>query len=210
MTAIGLLKVIKLIIFDLDGVLVDACEWHRIALNKALKEVSDYEISLHDHCAEYNGIPTKVKLKKLYDKGIINKESFALIEELKQRYTVQLINDTANERAEKIQLLKYLKDKQIKVACYTNSIRQTAELMLYKTGILHLFDLVITNQDVENPKPDPEGYNKIMNSLQCLPKETIIVEDSPKGFEAAYYSGAKVFKVNDQEQVKIDLFRGYI
>ena len=50
----------KLIIFDLDGVLVDACEWHRVALNKALKEVSNYEISLQDHYSTFNGIPTRV------------------------------------------------------------------------------------------------------------------------------------------------------
>ena len=40
---------IKLVVFDLDGVLVDACEWHRVALNKALKALCDYEISLEEH-----------------------------------------------------------------------------------------------------------------------------------------------------------------
>ena len=44
----------KLVIFDLDGVLVDACEWHRVALNEALKEVCNYEISLEDHYGEFN------------------------------------------------------------------------------------------------------------------------------------------------------------
>ena len=55
---------IKLVIFDLDGVLVDACEWHRAALNKALLEICDYEISQEDHYSVFNGIPTKVKHKK--------------------------------------------------------------------------------------------------------------------------------------------------
>ena len=55
----------KLVIFDLDGVLVDACEWHRIALNEALKKACDYEISLEDHYSTFNGIPTRVKLEKL-------------------------------------------------------------------------------------------------------------------------------------------------
>ena len=201
---------IKLIIFDLDGVLVDACEWHRISLNKALKEVCDYEISLEDHYKYYNGIPTKVKLNKLLEKGIIKNNDFSSIEQLKQKYTIELIKDTANIRQEKIDLLNFLKNKKIKIACYTNSIRQTAELMLNKTGILNLFDVILTNQDVEAPKPDPQGYYKIIDSLNVSLNETIIVDDSPKGFEAAYRSGAKVFKVNNQEQVNIDLFRGFI
>jgi HAD superfamily hydrolase (TIGR01509 family) len=202
--------VIKLVIFDLDGVLVDACEWHRIALNKALKEVCNYEISLEDHYKDYNGIPTKVKLNKLCEKDIIKINDFSLIEQLKQKYTIELINQTANIRQEKIDVLNYLKNKEIKTACYTNSIRQTAELMLYKTGILHLFDVILSNQDVSKPKPNPEGYIKIMNLLNHSANETLIIEDSPKGFEAAYQSGAKVFKVNDQEQVNLNLFRGYI
>lgn len=201
---------IKLVVFDLDGVLVDACEWHRIALNKALQQTCKYEISLQEHYREYNGIPTMTKLKKLNEKGIISKDKFEIIEELKQKYTIELINNTAHIREEKVQLLKYLKQNEIKVACYTNSIRQTAELMLYRTGILDLLDVVITNQDIQHAKPNPEGYKKIMNLFKCAPNETLIIEDSPKGFEAAYSSGAKVFKVNNQEQVNIELFRGYI
>ncbi len=201
---------IKLVIFDLDGVLVDACEWHRVALNKALLQICNYEISLDEHYKEYNGIPTKVKLQKLNDKGLIDKDKFDLIESLKQKFTIELIESLAPIREEKIELLNYLKEKEIKIACYTNSIRQTTELMLNKTGILNLFDLVITNQDVEKAKPDPQGYIKIMNLFNVKHSNTIIVEDSPKGFEAAYKSGAKVFKVNDQEQVNINLFRGYI
>ena len=201
---------IKSIIFDLDGVLVDACEWHRVALNKALKEVCNYEISLEEHYKEYNGIPTKVKLQKLNEKGLINKDKFDIVESLKQQFTVQLIESSAPIRQEKIELLNYLKQKEIKLACYTNSIRQTAELMLNKTGILSFFDLLVTNQDVIKAKPDPEGYNKIIKFYNFSLDEVLIVEDSPKGFEAAYKSGAKVFKVNDQEQVNINLFRGFI
>lgn len=201
---------IKLVIFDLDGVLVDACEWHRVAFNKALQEICNYEISLEDHNNEYNGLPTKVKLSKLNEKGIIEKQNFDLVEELKQKYTIQLINESALVRTEKIELLNYLKGKQIKICCYTNSIRQTAELMLYKTGISHLFDFILTNQDVEKPKPHPEGYIRLIEQFDSTPDQTIIVEDSPKGFEAAYRSGARVFKVEDQEQVRIQLFRGYV
>ena len=201
---------IELVIFDLDGVLVEACEWHRLALNSALKEVSNYEITLDDHKSIFNGIPTKVKLKKLLDLNIIKSEDLNKIEDLKQKNTINIINSDGKIRYEKINLLNFLKSKNIKVACYTNSIRDTAELMLNKTGILNLFDLIITNQDVGFPKPNPEGYIKILNYFNIDKNKTIIVEDSLNGFEAAYLSGCKVFKVNNQEQVNIELFEGFI
>ena len=56
---------IKVILFDLDGVLVDACEWHYLALNRALKECGLSEISEQDHVKKFNGLPTRVKLKMM-------------------------------------------------------------------------------------------------------------------------------------------------
>lgn len=190
----------------MDGVLIDACDWHRDALNEALKTVCNYEISLEDHYAEFNGLPTKVKLKKLEERGIIKKEQFKEIEDIKQEKTIEAINNTAVIRQDKIDLINFLKSKGIKVACYTNSIRKTAELMLQKTGVLDLLDLLVTNQDVKNPKPDPEGYIKCMKHFNFSVEETIIVEDSPKGLEAARLSGAFFVQVPNSEQVNLDVF----
>jgi beta-phosphoglucomutase len=192
---------IKLVIFDLDGVLVDACEWHRLALNDALKEVCNYEISLEDHYKEFNGTPTKIKLQKLVDKKIIDTKHVDLIEKIKQEKTIELIKSLAYIREEKIELLTFLQRNKIKLGCYTNSIRTTAELMLEKTGIHQFFDLLITNQDVKTPKPNPEGYIHCMQHFKVNPLECIIVEDSPKGIEAAKSSGARVFIVNNPNNV---------
>jgi len=201
---------IKLVIFDLDGVLVDACEWHRSALNAALKDIADYEISLEDHYHEYNGIPTKIKLQKLVDKGVILDEQKAAIYELKQEKTIEVIKHEAKKRQEKIDMLEWLKEKDIRVACYTNSIRLTTKLMLEKTGIIDLFDLITTNQDVKKPKPDPEGYLETLRSFNTAPHEALIIEDSPKGMQAAIASGCHVIQVNNPEDVDINLFREYI
>jgi HAD superfamily hydrolase (TIGR01509 family) len=200
---------IKLVIFDMDGVLVDACEWHRVALNEALKKICNYEISLEEHYKEYNGIPTKIKLEKLATRGIISNSLFEKIEDLKQEKTIEAIEKYASIRKEKIELMKFLKEKNIKIACYTNSIRKTAELMLEKTGILEYFDLVITNQDVKYPKPDPEGYNFCMKKLNISLDNTIIIEDSPKGIQAAESSGAFVIKVKNQDEVDVNLLKDY-
>lgn len=192
---------IELVIFDLDGVLVDACEWHRIALNESLMQNCNYEISLEEHYKNYNGIPTKIKLKKLVEKGIIKEEQIQQIEKIKQEKTIEAINKYAFQRQEKIELLSFLKEKNIKIACYTNSIRNTAELMLQKTGILNFFDILVTNQDVQKSKPNPEGYLKILSELNISAKKALIVEDSPKGLEAAHLSGCKYVKVPNPDKV---------
>ena len=200
---------IKLVTFDLDGVLVDACEWHRIALNESLKEICDYEISLEDHYKIFNGIPTKVKLNKLTEMGILEKEKHEQVYKLKQEKTVKIISENANLRQEKIDLINWLKEKQLHVACYTNSIRMTADLMLERTGILNLFELVVTNQDVENPKPHPEGYLKVLEHFKVEKSSMLIIEDSPKGIAAATASGCHIIQVRNPDDVCIELFNSY-
>jgi len=201
---------LKLVIFDMDGVLVDACEWHRVALNKALQEISGYQISVKDHFSEYNGIPTKVKLKKLVEKGHVRASDVEEIEKEKQRKTVELIERSACERTEKIELMKHLKKKGIKIACYTNSVRETTELMLERTGILSYFDLLITNQDVTNPKPHPEGYLACIERMQLSPSDCLIIEDSPKGIEAATATGSRVMVVQSPDDVTIESIERFI
>lgn len=201
---------IKLVIFDMDGVLVDACDWHKEALNESLMQISGFTISDEEHYVKYNGLPTKIKLKKLCELGFLLEKDIEKIENLKQDKTIDIINKKANIRQEKIKLLEYLKKNNYFVACYTNSIRNTAELMLKKTGIFHLFDLLLTNQDVNLPKPDPEGYNKIISFFNLTPKETVIIEDSPKGIEAAIKTGSSVCVVKNPDEVTLELLRSKI
>ena len=201
---------IKLVIFDLDGVLVDACEWHRLALNEALKEICNYEIPLNDHRNIFNGLPTKVKLKKLIDEKKIPLEDYHSVHKLKQEKTIEIINTSAEKRKEKIHLISWLKSKNINVACFTNSIRETATLMLKKTGIYDMFELIVTNEDVDKPKPSPEGYNKVLKHFNYSPEHAMIVEDSIKGIEAAIDSGCKVFEVPNASVVNIENLKGFV
>ena len=70
--------------------------------------------------------------------------------------------------------------------------------------------MFLSNQDVTEPKPSPSGYIKVMKHFNVSKENTLIIEDSPKGFEAAYKSGAKVFRVLNQDQVNKSLFKDYI
>ncbi len=194
---------IKAILWDLDGTLVDACEVHYSALNMALKECSNYEISREEHHSTFNGLPTKVKLEKLIERGDIKKEDYSRIWELKQGYTVDAIKNTLNFDEQKYFLHKYLNLLDIREACITNSIRKTAELMLSTTGQLSFMSFTITNEDVFKPKPDPNGFYLAMIRLGCLPSEVLIVEDSDKGMQAALATGAKTLRVSGPNDVNL-------
>lgn len=193
----------------MDGVLIDACDWHRDALNIALKKICNYEIPLDDHYKIYNGLPTKVKLKKLSDLGFINKNNFEEIENLKQEETINIIKEKAKLDDTKIKLMSYLKKNNLLIGCYTNSIRKTAEMMLERTGVLNYLDLLVTNQDVKNPKPNPEGYILCCDKMQISKKNTLIIEDSEKGVQAAELANIDFIKVKNATEVNIDLFRSY-
>ena len=179
-------KKISCVLFDLDGVLVDACEWHFEALNRALREISNIEISRHDHETRFNGLPTKVKLQMLD----LDQESIDKIWPLKQRYTIDVIKAYSKVREEKIDLLRFLKNQNIKTACVTNSIRETAVLMLETSGQINYLDLIVANEDVSKNKPHPDCYNYAINMLNSDPAETMCVEDSEKGIISARASRA--------------------
>ena len=200
----------KLVVFDLDGVLVDACEWNRIALNQALREVCNYEISLDEHYSTFNGIPTKVKLEKLTEMGILQREQHKEVYDRKQELTIKTIEKHAEYRREKVDMIKHLRTRGYFIACFTNSIRETAIMMLDKTGVIEHLDYLVTNEDVENSKPAPDGYLFLVEKFNVSKNNVIIVEDSPKGIAAAKASGCNVIEVKNPDEVNIDLFEGHL
>lgn len=175
----------KAVLFDLDGVLVDACDWHYEALNRALKEFGYPAISRGDHVKKYNGLPTKVKLRLLG----IDSATAEKINNAKQQHTLETIREKAKPMLEKIELHAFLMSRGIKIACVTNSIRETALKMLEYTGQMEYISLLVTNEDVANNKPSPDCYNLAVEKLGVDRKFCVCVEDSPKGIEAAKASG---------------------
>lgn len=175
---------IEAILFDLDGVLVDACDWHYKALNLALIDAGFSDIDMESHLTKYNGLPTKVKLKMLGIPDHLSDE----INKNKQKYTLNIIKNTAKFMPEKIELHEHLKQQGIKIACVTNSIEETAKEMLIATGQMPYIDLLVSNEHVKLNKPHPDCYNHAIKILGINPVNCTCVEDSVKGIEAAMTS----------------------
>jgi HAD superfamily hydrolase (TIGR01509 family) len=194
----------KLIIFDLDGVLVDAKEIHFNALNSALASIDPkYCISLQEHLSMYDGLKTHAKINLLNKAKNLPTEYNDTIWKKKQQATEELIESISTNQ-DLINLLIKIKSEGIKIACCSNSIRSTCYKILSKTGIIEYFDLIISNEDVKNSKPHPEMYWKAMSLLNVLPEETLIIEDSPVGLMGAEKSGASVCRVKNTSDVTLN------
>ena len=192
---------IKTIIFDLDGVLLDAKEIHFHSLNKSLNDFgAEYLISWDEHLKLYDGLKTKQKLELLNKhKGLPNK-FFEKIWQNKQKYTYDFLKKL-NVSSELIFCLSELSKSGYKIVCCSNSVRKTVLIVLSKLGIIEYFDLVLSNEDVENSKPHPEIFWKAISSMKCFPEETLIIEDSPYGLLAAERSYSHVLRVENTYQV---------
>ena len=188
---------IRLVIFDLDGVLVEAKNIHFEAFNKAL---GDYAITWDEHLSTYDGLKTNQKLEMLHERKGLPKEYFADIWGDKQRYTLQALRDL-KANPDLITTMAMLVNEGYKLAVCSNSIRKTVLTVLSKLGIIEFFDLILSNEDVKNSKPHPEIYWKAISEMKCLPEETLIVEDSPYGLLAAARSKSHILRVANPKEV---------
>jgi HAD superfamily hydrolase (TIGR01509 family) len=196
--------VISLIVFDLDGVLLDSKEIHFNALNLALDEVGDnYIIHRHEQDTVYEGLTTNAKLQILTETKGLPKELHRDVWRRKQEYSAVLFESISRDE-DLVSLFKFIKSRGIKIAVASNSIRQTLDTCLKSLGVQPYVDYSLSNEDVELPKPDPQIYNTCMEHFDSLPDKTVIFEDSEIGLRAAHASGARVEKVVNRKDVYFD------
>ncbi len=196
----------KLIIFDLDGVLVEAKEIHFKTLNQALWEIGQsnkYVITEKEHLSIYDGLKTNQKLELLTEKKGLHPNTYETVWNRKQQLTIEAISEL-QPNTHLILVFKRLRDMGYKLACASNSIRRSVLVMLSKIGLIEFMDLIISNEDVKNSKPHPEMYWKAMSMMGCLPEETLIVEDSPHGLLAASRSRANVLRVDNPSDLTFE------
>lgn len=194
---------IKAVLFDMDGVLIDAKEWHYEALNRAL-QLFGYQIRRYEHLTSYDGLPTKKKLEMLSRESDLPCELHKFINEMKQAYTMDIVHTRCRPRFSHEYALSKLKASGYRLAVCSNSIRNTVEVMMEKAALAGYLDLQLSNEDVPNPKPAPDIYCEAMRRLGLEPHECLVVEDNENGIRAATASGAHVMVVGDVEEVNFD------
>lgn len=193
---------IKAVIFDMDGVLIDAKDWHYEALNRALR-LFGMEISRADHLTTFDGLPTRRKLEILTTTENLPIELHGFINALKQDYTLELVSSRCRPMFTHEFALARLRARGIKLAVASNSVRNSVSMMMDRANLTTHFDLLLSNEDVTKPKPDPEIYLTAMDRLGVSPQEALIVEDNEHGIKAARASGAHLLVVRTPADVTL-------
>ena len=196
---------VKLVIFDLDGVLIDSKEYHFEAFNRALGE--EYKLSREEHINDYDGLPTSEKLKLLAERKGLPTSRFSQIWEEKQKQTTNIFKESISKDFELVNFFQELIGEGYKIAVASNSVRNTVKIVLLKLGILEYVDIFVSNEDIMRNKPYPEMYWKCMITLGAIPENTVIIEDSVVGRKGALDSKCHLITVEnrkDLDQGKID------
>jgi HAD superfamily hydrolase (TIGR01509 family) len=195
---------IKLIAFDLDGVLIDTKHIHYETLNASITMIagSQFIITESEHLTIYDGLKTSDKLKLLTKNKNLPERFHDQIWKLKQTLTIDAVSKI-EPNLELIITLESLSASGYKLACCSNSIKETVNSIAEMLGIKKYFDCIYSNSHVTKCKPYPYIYWYAMITCDVLPEETLIIEDSPIGLLAASRSGAKILRVNNSKDVTI-------
>jgi len=196
---------IKLIVFDLDGVLVDSKDIHYYALNEALRlHAPEFVISREDHLSTYDGLSTQKKLEILETKGLPKSVHLAIYKS-KQKLTADEINRIP-ENPEKINILKELKQRGYKLAIASNAVAITVVNIMDRLGLRdpNFKIQYLSNERVRRPKPASEIYLRACIDNDVDPSETLVIEDSPIGRQAALSAGCHLLPVENSKSWNLE------
>ncbi|MBS3112851.1 HAD-IA family hydrolase [Candidatus Woesearchaeota archaeon] len=171
---------IKIVIFDFDGVIVNSTKHNIDFANQMLKHFGKPELSRGDEKDAYTMTSREFYNKYLYDVGIIRSLFF-----MKRLFKKTLNEFKATKHLNK--LLKILK-KKYKLAIVTNRAGETYEILEY-LGLRDNFDLILTVEHIKKPKPSPEGIKKVLKYFTFKPSEAVYIGDTSFDSLAAKRAG---------------------
>lgn len=179
----------KLIMVDLDGTLFDTREVNFRAYKEAIEKYG-FCIEYDYYCEYCNGRYYMDFLPEIttYDQDILSDIHKRKKKVYKKYLSYAKINHSL------VEIINICKGK-CKIALVTTASRENTNDILDEYNIRDLFDLILTHEDIEKSKPNPESFIKAMNYFDILPEEAVVFEDSSVGVKAAEASGATVFIV---------------
>ena len=193
----------------MDGVVIDAKDWHYEALNRALG-LFGMTISRYDHLVTYDGLPTKKKLEMLSRERNLPAALHPFLNKMKQQYTMELVLNKCKPVFFHEYALSRLRSDGFRLAVCSNSIRTSIEVMMDRSKLAKYLEFIISAQDVSIGKPNPEIYNLAISKLMLKPEECLILEDNEHGIQAAVASGAHLMRINSVEDVNYQNIQGRI
>ncbi len=186
---------IKAIIFDLDEVLVDNVKNHLQANTEALKEFAgDNYISEGKN--NYIGMRIKDSMKLRMKHLNIDDSLFEKIYKKRMRIFIELVKKNCPALPGVNHITTLATDLKLKKAIATSGTREYANECINQLNLENFFDCVLTGEDVEKGKPNPEVYINTVKQLELSPEECVVLEDAKNGVVAAKNAGTKCIGVH--------------
>ncbi len=172
---------IKAVLFDLDGVLIDSvkihCRSYIIAMQKFGLEPNIQKIR------ELMGEKAEVIIAKSSNRELSPEEISEIVKEKTRWYKTELKREKPLKPGA-VEILKWCKENRLRLGLATGTRRENVEVFLEILGF-NPFDAIVTANDVKRAKPNPEVWLKTMDKLNVNPEDAIAVDDAILGIEAA-------------------------
>jgi len=179
---------IKAVIFDMDGVIVDSSHIHIEAEKQTMLK---YGIRIS--CKElqkYTGMTAKFMFTDLIKKYKLN-TTFEKIFNEKEKILFRLLEEGTRPTKGVVELIKKLKEENIKLGIASSAHKRLIRYVLEELKITHRFDSIVSSEDITHSKPNPEIFLKSANELSVSPTDCLVIEDAELGVEAAKNAGMK-------------------
>ena len=191
---------IKGIIFDMDGTIVDSLPYHYEAWKIFFNEnkVENFSEKLN----EYKGGGTLDLMRTVYGNQYSKKELKKMSED-KEKIFRKIYKGEIKQILGFKKFLDELKSKDIMVGLASNAIRKNVSMIINELEIYDYFDSIICGDEVINGKPNPEMFNETIDRFNINKDECLIFEDSLEGVLAAKNSGVKVIGITSSSSNKV-------
>jgi len=194
---------INLVIFDLDGVLANTESIHYESLCDAIYMETNISYDSIREVVKMDGSTTKSKLKRLQGKHDLFDYQLQDIDKLKQEMVLKAFKLLRPDPEQ----IKMLTELELLVPCLavgSNSRKENVNAILEALRIKEFFTYILAAEDVHEPKPEPEVFERIMEYAGAIPTETLILEDSEHGHAAAIASGAHLLRINSCDETNLE------
>jgi HAD superfamily hydrolase (TIGR01509 family) len=195
------MKRFSCVIFDLDGTISQTNELIYATFNHVVGKYLGKVFTTAQIVATF-GPPEEIAIERLVGK----EQTKAAMADF-YRFYEEHHDEMATAHAGIPELLRFLKDKGVRIALFTGKGRKTAIVTLEKFNILKYFDLIVSGSDVENHKPSGDGIRKALAAFRVAPEETLMVGDAVADVTAARETGVAIASVLWDSYGKADVLQ---
>ena len=196
------------ILFDMDGVLIDAMSYHAEAFKRAFKEVIDLDINSRDIFL-LEGMPGPDLIKQILKKNIYYDNDEEVVKSIGQRKK-ELFEE--NEKSKPfegvVELLHSINSINCSKAVVSGASSSEVKSLLEKNGLIDNFDLIVTGDDLSEGKPSPQPFNKALEKLGLDAKDALVIENSPLGVNSAIKAGIDYIVILNDTPLTLEDFSG--